>query len=98
MTIAGFECLGLIEVRNPLLNSYYTDHARGWHTDTRGSGFMRAMWSNVRPTEVRFTDGRLLGAQDGDVILIDNSEVEHRAPEDQQDRWFIRTSVAEIKS
>lgn len=91
---AGFECIGIVEVRNPGRNQYLDDKAKGWHSDDPSSELLIIMWSNVRPTEVRFANGRLLeGTQDGDVILVDDNEAEHRAPEDQTDRWFIRAYV-----
>lgn len=97
MAAAGLECLGLIEVRDPGRNQYIETPKR-WHRDDSSSELLIAMWSNVRPTEVKFADGRLLeGAEDGDVILVDNNEVEHRAPEDQTDRWFIRAYVMDGK-
>lgn len=97
MAAAGFECLGLVEVRDPGRNQY-VEASKTWHREASSSKFLIAVWSNVRPTEVRFADGRLLeGAQDGDIILVDNNEVEHRAPADQTDRWFIRTSVVGMK-
>lgn len=60
-----------------------------WHKDEGATLF--AVWSNILPTEVKLADGTLLTAQAGDVILINNAEVEHRAPRDWQDRWFCRT-------
>lgn len=50
------------------------------------------VWSNFAPTLVLFADGSLLKAMDGDIILIDNSSVKHRAPEDffHPDRWLAR--------
>lgn len=96
MAQAGFASLDcLIEVRDPEYNARNTPTY--WHRDAAGSRMMIAIWANVRPTEIRFADGSLLQTRDGDVILFDNDEVEHRAPDDQTGRWFVRTSVAEVK-
>lgn len=97
MAASGFVCIGIVEVRDPGRNQYIEAPKR-WHRDDPSSELLIIMWSNVRPTEVRFADGRLLeGTQDGDVILVDDNEVEHRAPEDQTDRWFIRAYVMDGK-
>lgn len=95
MAAAGFASLDcLIEVRDPEYAAQNTPTY--WHQDAAGSRMMIAVWANVRPTEFRFADGSLLQARDGDVILFDNDEVMHKAPDDQTGRWFIRTSVAEV--
>lgn len=87
----------IVEVRDPEINQQQNARAQGWHQDAVGSHLMLVMWSNVRPTEIRFNDGTLLQVRDGDVVLVDNDEVWHRAPENQVDRWFCRTLVAEVK-
>jgi hypothetical protein len=70
----------------------------GWHRDegiNHQVDMSVVIWSNIKPTEVRFPDGSLLEARDGDVILIDNLECEHRTPEgDLSGRWFARARVA----
>lgn len=84
-----------VEVRDPDVNKQQNAVAQGWHRDSVGSRLMLVMWSNIRPTEVQFLDRSLLQLRDGDVLLVDNDEVWHRAPEDQSGRWFLRTLVAE---
>lgn len=95
MAAAGFVGLDcLIEVRSPEYNARNTPTY--WHKDAESYPNQKlAVWSNTRPTEIRFANGDLLQARDGDVILIDNDEVMHRAPDNQADRWFIRTAVVE---
>ena len=85
-----------VEVRDPEVNQQQNARAQGWHQDAVGSRLMLVMWSNIRPTEVRYLDGSRLQLRDGDVLLVNNDEVWHRAPEDQADRWFLRTLVAEV--
>lgn len=69
--------------------------ADDWHKDCGGVDLLITIWTNIKPTEVRFSDGSLLEAKDGDVILIDNLEVEHRTPEGSlEGRWFARARVA----
>lgn len=85
-----------LQVLSPERNAEKLPETKDWHHDDAGyrSGFRFIVWSNTRPTEVRFADGTLLETKDGDVILIDNDEVEHRAPADQAGRWFVRTGLA----
>lgn len=66
-----------------------------WHHDEGNPRHKFIVWSNTMPTQVRFPDGSLLPVRDGDVILIDNDEVEHRGPRPQPDvkRWFVRTGL-----
>ena len=87
-----------VEVRDPEVNKQQNAAAQGWHQDAIGSRLMLVMWANVRPTEVRFLDDSLLEVHDNDVLLVDNDEVWHRAPDDQAGRWFLRTLVAEVDS
>lgn len=86
----------VVEVRDPEVNAQQNARAQGWHQDAVGSRLMLVMWSNVRPTEIRFIGGGFLRCREGDVVLVNNDEVWHRAPEDQADRWFLRTLVAEV--
>lgn len=54
------------------------------------------MWANKLPTDIWFHDGTKLTAQDGDVILVDNTEVVHDAPFaalSSPDRWFARVRI-----
>lgn len=92
MATAGLR-LDLMEIRHPRYSA--RNAPTYWHKDAEPYPHQRlAVWSNIRSTAIRFPDGDLLQTQDGDVILIDNDEVEHRAPEDHTGRWFIRASVA----
>lgn len=93
---AGWYTLSpVVVVRWPELNAepYVYDMVTEWHKDEGVNNFVFAVWSNIRPTEVRFPDGSLLPTRDGDVILIYNSEVEHRAPADPSGRWFVKTGL-----
>jgi len=84
----------LMRLRNPALNKCIFEEALVWHQDEPAEVPLQfIVWSNVRPTEIRFPDGSSLETKDGDVILIDNQEVEHRAPANQTDRWFVRTGL-----
>ena len=87
-----------VEVRDPEVNKQQNAAAQGWHQDSVGSRLMLVMWSNVRPTEIRFADDTLLKSRDGDVLLVDNDEAWHRSPDDQRDRWFLRTLVARVSN
>lgn len=90
MRLAGFTNM-IIKLRDPRANGRH--NADFWHRDSGGSPITLVLWSNIRPTQVRFTDGSLLKARAGDVMLIDNVEVQHRAPSNQRGRWFIRARL-----
>src|ERR1041385_7279760 len=79
-----------MEIRRPFADSesVIASEVYEWHKDQGAPSVQFIVWSNIRPTEVRFADGSLLPAKDGDVILIDNAEVEHRAPANSDQRWF----------
>lgn len=83
----------VVEVRSPDTNAQQDAGGQGWHRDATAPNTHLIMWSNIRPTLVRFKDGSLLEAKDGDVLLVDNDEVTHCAPEDQSNRWFLRTLI-----
>jgi hypothetical protein len=85
-------------LRDPEINATATlAETKEWHKDDSGYGVPASIqfivWSNAQPTEIRLPDGSLLETKDGDVILIDNVEVEHRAPAAQINRWFVRTGL-----
>lgn len=84
-----------VEVRDPEVNKQQNAAAQGWHKDVVEPGLLVVMWSNIHPTEIRFADSTPLRARPCDVLLVDNDEVWHRAPEDQTGRWFLRTLVTE---
>ena len=81
-----------IEVRDPAANVSLAAHYEGWHLD--GPIRWMLLWSNIRPVRVRLLTGEELSVVAGDVVLIDNTAAEHHAPQDQTERWVIRTGVA----
>lgn len=83
----------LVNVRWPEINAGLMSEIKQWHHDEGALRIVFAVWSNIHPTEIRFPDGSLLPTRQGDVILIHNDEVEHRAPENQDGRWFVRTGL-----
>lgn len=68
-----------------------------WHQDcaTHSKHQHLICWSNKIPTLVRYPDGTMLEAKDGDVIVIDNEEVEHSPPPNTngQGRVFARVRI-----
>lgn len=68
------------------------ENAFQWHQDCGGIDARFIVWSNLQPTEVRFSDGEILAANDGAIILIDNLECEHRTPPPlHPERWLVRS-------
>lgn len=49
-----------------------------------------ALWSNGTQTQLRDESGALAAAVPGDVILVDNHRIWHRAPPSEPGRWFVR--------
>lgn len=91
---------GIPMVRSPKEHEELGDLQEiGWHKDNQGKDCMLVVWSNLKPTEVRFKNRRRLRARDGDVILLQNGAVEHRTPADAIDgrRWFARTIVTNFE-
>lgn len=89
----GFIALGIPEVCRPERSG-----SQNWHQDNDGQSALLAVWSNIKPTQVRTKDKSVqcLIAHDGDVILIQNNEAFHRAPpgvSKTDDRWFARTWI-----
>jgi len=85
-----------IDVRSPrdikgLLRR--NDDVVEWHHDGEASGGVFAIWSNKFPTEI----DPPVGNSDGDVVLIYNSEVRHRMPQEYEGRWFARCQRLEEK-
>jgi len=68
------------------------DGARSWHVDCFGHPLYIIMWSNVDPTELRVRGTEVIEtAQPGDVVLINNKNMEHRYPPNaRRDRMFVR--------
>lgn len=85
------------------LSTYHYNHniysetdaygANAWHQDYIGAltSFL-IVWSHRVPVEVRyiFDKKQELKATDGDVLLLNNLEVEHRSPSTEKDRWLAR--------
>lgn len=67
-----------------------TPDTKEFHHDSNGRDMNLIVWSNQYPTEIRYPDGSILPTQDGDLILIHNTEVTHRVPEYLGKRWFTR--------
>lgn len=70
------------------------DRSLRWHDDGNLSGRLFAVWSNVFPTET----SPPIHACDGDVILIDNLNSEHRMTSNLNNikgRWFARCANLE---
>lgn len=86
---------GLSSIRSPVYHDA-RPHRDSFHCDgVPTSPSYLILWSNVLPTEVRFNnDFSRLKTRDGDVLFLNNSEVEHRcpAPIKGAGRWFIRIS------
>lgn len=90
---------GFLSTSIPQTGGPETGGATGWHRDNKGEAGLLAVWSSVKPTRVRFSDGHELIAVDGDVIVFKNEVVKHRAPpgiKKKDGRWFARTFVTEI--
>lgn len=79
---------------NELSTYSWYEESINFHHDASGCPGDMVMWSNRLPTEVRFEDGSILEAADGDVIFVDNLEVMHRIPNaaltPDNNRWFAR--------
>jgi hypothetical protein len=91
---AGYQC-SRFEIRDPeqheaALAEIEGVYPGGWHRESDCIGPRFAVWSDHTPTEVRFLNGKLLTARDGDLILLDNELVEHRMPQTERGRWFAR--------
>lgn len=77
----------------------YHHHANGkcaWHFDGASRNVYLVMWSNLLPTMVRLADGTRLRTKRGDVLLLDNRLVEHRADKrvlTTKRRWFARAMI-----
>jgi len=54
--------------------------ANHWHHD-QPLDIGLILWSNMFPTEIRLSDGRIVTAKPFDVVLLDNANVHHRTPE-----------------
>lgn len=89
--------LALVDVRAPYWHD--TVNFKGADKNSNVAAFHKdgglryfVVWSNVSPTEVKFKDGSLLDAKDGDIIFVDNKEVMHRTPKKFREinRWFAR--------
>ena len=78
-----------ISVRVPSIEREHTQAVDQFHQDGVTDCYF-AVWSNVHPTEVKFKNGSRLVAKEGDIILINNLEVEHRRPIVTKPRWFAR--------
>lgn len=84
------------EVRSPANHAFVVANGRSteWHNDGGLPDMAMVVWSNREQTEVRLKDGTILRADPGDVMLINNSIVEHRTPPKlSEDRWFFRRYV-----
>jgi hypothetical protein len=82
-----------VEVRPPNQNA-----VNGLHRDCSGIAQYIIVWSNTLPTIVRFNDGSWLKTKAGDVLLLENTEVQHDAPTSHAamwaaERWFVRVRV-----
>lgn len=71
-----------------------------WHQD-RGSFMERQpwmiLWTNVSPTEVKLSSGKIVVAEENDVILINNISVYHRMPRHRKSgRHLVRITPRTI--
>lgn len=95
-------CGGNFEIRSPHTHRevFDFDMATDWHRDVHGpfqevhSDYI-VMWSNIMPTQIKDEFGRRYDGAPGDVVVVDNSKVQHRAPKGvcRANRWFVRAHI-----
>lgn len=88
----GYETTPHYTARCPFYNRT-TSRAHVWHRDGERRGRKFCVWASNGPTEVMDEKGTLLDAKNGDVILIQDDLVVHRAQ--VKPSWFVRVGVAE---
>lgn len=89
-------CPALVFVRGPDWHrrSVQKDlETQVFHQDDDQVAIQFVLWANCFPTEVLLPDGTMLDVKDGDAILVDNLEVQHRvsaAAVACNNRWFAK--------
>lgn len=95
----AYLCAPVISCRRPESNRNQDSSVNRFHSDGDVDYFI--VWSNKHSTIVKFRNNKLLKAQDGDVILVNNRKSEHMRPNIQDSgggctRWFIRISALKL--
>ena len=82
------------EARDPAYN--IGGIVSSWHHDCSGNSTYMIVWSSGEPTEIQDPMcNRIVGIYPFDVVMLDNTAFEHRAPQKTEGRWFCRSHVKE---